>query len=178
MPFQGILSVTHAPWPDDDGDVMIPIDFGMFLMVMSHLFDRPSTSSHPACSHSISNLKLIPRLSQKRVQKHIQCAICLEPFKKAQRNTLMMPCRHLFHKGCVERWLRSSGTCPTCRYELLTDNAEYNECVKARMEERDLILKTVVDTDTEEPPQETRRSRRLRQLPPEEEPMAKKQCRM
>ncbi|RKP34049.1 hypothetical protein BJ085DRAFT_20426, partial [Dimargaris cristalligena] len=48
-----------------------------------------------------------------------------------------MPCQHIFHEECLFPWLEVSNTCPTCRYELLTDNPEYNESVKRRMAERD-----------------------------------------
>ena len=42
-----------------------------------------------------------------------QCAICLCP---QHRNTSMkLPCGHLFHTACVQRWSLRSPTCPSCR---------------------------------------------------------------
>lgn len=35
-------------------------------------------------------------------------------------NTLItLPCKHRFHEECVTQWLVTSGTCPTCRHQLV-----------------------------------------------------------
>ena len=59
-----------------------------------------------------------------------------------------MPCHHLFHQKCVVKWLKISCTCPSCRYELLTENDEYNVGVRERMAKRDLEMG--FDTDIED----------------------------
>ncbi|KAJ1912164.1 positive regulation of toll-like receptor 2 signaling pathway [Tieghemiomyces parasiticus] len=48
-----------------------------------------------------------------------------------------MPCQHVFHETCLFSWLAVSNTCPTCRYEIMTDNSDYNRSVERRMQERD-----------------------------------------
>ena len=46
-----------------------------------------------------------------------QCCICLEDFKgKDTRKTLQ--CLHGFHKDCVDKWLRSNGSCPVCKHKV------------------------------------------------------------
>ena len=67
-----------------------------------------------------------------------------------------LPCHHLFHRDCVFRWLKNSGTCPSCRYELPTENDEYNVGVRERMAPRDADLGP--DTDLEEEEAETLKS--------------------
>ena len=44
------------------------------------------------------------------------CPVCLEDFNGAGKAPLReLPCKHLFHAGCVDRWLRDSPRCPVCR---------------------------------------------------------------
>ena len=41
------------------------------------------------------------------------CTICLCEFEEGEDMTTL-PCLHLFHKECLEQWLREKGTCPMC----------------------------------------------------------------
>ena len=44
-----------------------------------------------------------------------QCAVCLEDFEGGDtRKTL--PCLHGFHEGCIDKWLKTNGACPICKY--------------------------------------------------------------
>jgi E3 ubiquitin-protein ligase ATL4 len=43
------------------------------------------------------------------------CAVCLSPFTPDAELRLLPACRHAFHAGCVDAWLRTSPTCPLCR---------------------------------------------------------------
>ena len=47
-------------------------------------------------------------------------------------SVLVLPCHHLFHSGCVVRWLLTRNTCPCCRYQLPTDSPLYNRHVVER----------------------------------------------
>ena len=40
------------------------------------------------------------------------CAICLEPLASPER---ALPCAHVFHDGCIGRWLAQHEECPMCR---------------------------------------------------------------
>lgn len=53
-----------------------------------------------------------------------QCAVCkdgIEAGEAARR----LPCAHLYHGACILPWLAIRNTCPLCRHELPTDDAEY-----------------------------------------------------
>lgn len=47
------------------------------------------------------------------------CPICLEPFKLRQ-HAKKLPCEHMFHKKCIDKWLNRSHLCPCCRNDINT----------------------------------------------------------
>ena len=48
---------------------------------------------------------------------HSDCMVCLESFKVGdERKTL--PCLHGFHSACVDKWLRTSASCPVCKHSI------------------------------------------------------------
>lgn len=46
------------------------------------------------------------------------CAVCIDPYK-AGDIVRMLPCRHVFHKTCVDPWLLEHRTCPMCKSDIL-----------------------------------------------------------
>ncbi|PWA98591.1 Zinc finger, RING/FYVE/PHD-type [Artemisia annua] len=58
-----------------------------------------------------------------------ECSVCLVEFKPdAEINRLS--CGHVFHKNCVEKWLKYwNVTCPLCRNDMMIPKeAEENTC--------------------------------------------------
>ncbi|TFY59349.1 hypothetical protein EVJ58_g5832 [Rhodofomes roseus] len=52
------------------------------------------------------------------------CAICKDQFKTDTEDAdelivVTLPCKHPFHEPCIMPWLKASGTCPVCRYQLV-----------------------------------------------------------
>lgn len=44
-----------------------------------------------------------------------ECAICLTEFVEGERVRVLPACNHGFHVKCVQAWLATSSSCPTCR---------------------------------------------------------------
>eukprot|EP01018_Ginkgo_biloba_P028855 Gb_14786 [translate_table: standard] len=46
------------------------------------------------------------------------CPICLAEFVEAETLRILPKCKHGFHVECIDRWLLSQSSCPTCRNSL------------------------------------------------------------
>ena len=63
--------------------------------------------------------KHIERYDESR--KETECAICLEDFKGIDIIKAFYKCQHIFHKKCLENWLKRSNCCPLCKHDLTED---------------------------------------------------------
>ena len=52
------------------------------------------------------------------------CVICTSPIP-AGEDIFPLPCGHSFHLECIKQWLLVDHTCPSCRFELMTKDADY-----------------------------------------------------
>ncbi|KAK1270084.1 RING-H2 finger protein ATL74 [Acorus gramineus] len=48
-----------------------------------------------------------------------ECPICLGEFKEGEKVRVLPECNHGFHVGCIDTWLVSRSSCPTCRHSLV-----------------------------------------------------------
>ncbi|ONK77154.1 uncharacterized protein A4U43_C02F3650 [Asparagus officinalis] len=47
------------------------------------------------------------------------CPICLGEFADGEKVRVLPKCNHGFHVRCIDTWLASHSSCPTCRHSLL-----------------------------------------------------------
>jgi E3 ubiquitin-protein ligase RNF115/126 len=53
------------------------------------------------------------------------CSVCKDEFEIKQ-NLIYLPCKHIYHDECILPWLKERNSCPTCRYELPSEDADYD----------------------------------------------------
>ncbi|GMH20623.1 hypothetical protein Nepgr_022464 [Nepenthes gracilis] len=82
------------------------------------------TGNPPAAKSVLENLPVVDLCCGDLVDKEIVCAICKDEIS-AEEEARQLPCCHSYHGDCILPWLRIRNTCPLCRYELPTDDAEY-----------------------------------------------------
>ncbi len=57
--------------------------------------------------------------------KEDKCAICLQKYKGVDI-IKEFPCKHIFHKSCIFKWLKKSNVCPLCKYDITNDVNKVN----------------------------------------------------
>ncbi|EZA49733.1 hypothetical protein DMN91_007710 [Ooceraea biroi] len=94
----------------------------------------------PASKDAVENLSEIKIESTESKQ----CPVCLKEFEVDDKAKLM-PCQHVFHQECIIPWLQKTNSCPLCRYELPTDDEDYEmyRKEKKRAVERERDLETL-----------------------------------
>ncbi|KAM4578007.1 E3 ubiquitin-protein ligase RNF181 isoform 1-T1 [Fundulus diaphanus] len=102
------------------------IDSGVF-----DLSDWDQRLPPPAAKTAVQTLTVVV-ISAEQADKGVKCPVCLLEFEE-QETVREMPCKHLFHSGCILPWLGKTNSCPLCRLELPTDNPEYEEFKKDKV---------------------------------------------
>lgn len=55
---------------------------------------------------------------QQKINKGLECAVCISKFEEGETLRLLPECDHVFHPQCIDVWLASHSTCPVCRANL------------------------------------------------------------
>ena len=60
-----------------------------------------------------------------------ECVICLSEFVNGDRVRILPKCNHGFHVRCIDKWLASHSSCPTCRQCLIETCEKIVGCAQA-----------------------------------------------
>ncbi|XP_058090280.1 E3 ubiquitin-protein ligase RING1-like [Magnolia sinica] len=80
----------------------------------------------PASKSAIETLPDIKISAELLESDSAQCAVCMDMFELGLV-AKQMPCKHIFHPDCILPWLALHNSCPVCRYELPTDDLDYEQ---------------------------------------------------
>ena len=88
----------------------------------------------PAAKSAVIKLEKC-KITEKKLKEfgfENSCAVCKEEFK-INEECLLMPCNHHFHNDCLIPWLNERNSCPICRYELPTDDEDFEKRKRERL---------------------------------------------
>ncbi|KAF0691127.1 Aste57867_17584 [Aphanomyces stellatus] len=99
--------------------------FGNISNIINHLMqnDPNQHGAPPAAKTVMENLPKV-HISQEEVDCKHDCAVCKDMFE-LKEEALRLPCTHDFHSDCILPWLKQHNSCPVCRFELPTDDHDY-----------------------------------------------------
>ncbi|GAA6031165.1 hypothetical protein JCM8097_004036 [Rhodosporidiobolus ruineniae] len=92
-----------------------------FQQLLNDLMEQAAgrAGPQPAPDDMIEKLPRV-KISQELLEMDsiTTCAICQDAYALSDP-CIALPCKHIFHEDCLVPWLKTSGTCPTCRFALV-----------------------------------------------------------
>lgn len=118
-----IIGYLTAQNYDDDFENII----NQIMMNDTNKYGNP-----PASKQSIDKLEKVVLDKEKIAALGVEnsCAVCKDEFTPGEK-CLVMPCQHHFHENCLLPWLKERNSCPICRFELPTDDEDFEKRKKA-----------------------------------------------
>lgn len=133
---EGIFSrIIRETWlAFDDSDLPQGANFGDFLDtrrfndLLDHLAENDSSrrGAPPAAASFVNNLPRVVISKEHEKHDELVCAICKDVLALGTEVN-QLPCSHVYHSHCILPWLKTRNSCPLCRYELPTDDKDYEE---------------------------------------------------
>uniref|UniRef100_A0A1I7YCE5 RING-type domain-containing protein n=1 Tax=Steinernema glaseri TaxID=37863 RepID=A0A1I7YCE5_9BILA len=83
----------------------------------AHAKDRMQRRLFNAAKKALAKIPT-RQLRQGDLQLDADCPVCIDPYNVGDV-IRTLPCRHIFHKTCVDPWLLEHRTCPMCKQDIL-----------------------------------------------------------
>ncbi|KAG5007442.1 hypothetical protein JHK82_025357 [Glycine max] len=80
----------------------------------------------PASKSAVEGLPDVSVTEELLASDSSQCAVCKDTFELGE-TAKQIPCKHIYHADCILPWLELHNSCPVCRYELPTDDPDYEQ---------------------------------------------------
>lgn len=105
--------------------------FGNMDDVLNQLLQVEARSKPRTSEKFIESLKEI-EISDENDHECVSegCAVCKDCFEKKQI-AHRLPCGHTYHRDCILPWIRKHNTCPVCRHELPSEQADQKKKTNA-----------------------------------------------
>ena len=98
--------------------------------ILNYIFNNDNNryGSPPAAQSEIKKLNKYTLTKDKlyKFGNENTCSVCKEDFIIGNK-MMDLPCNHYFHEECLMPWLNQHDSCPICRFELKTDDDDYEK---------------------------------------------------
>lgn len=104
----------------------IAVGFDEYIVLLGEHVDAGSTvkGGPPAAKSVVENLPSVVLTTEDLTANDVVCAVCKNEISQGVEVT-RLPCCHHYHQDCIMPWLSIRNTCPLCRFELPTDDVDY-----------------------------------------------------
>ncbi|EOY01954.1 hypothetical protein QUC31_013525 [Theobroma cacao] len=132
VPLHALLWGTFVEHVNEEEEEEEEVLIERTLEVSASEFESSNYNMVPAKESSVKKMLKSVRVEavecDQKVEEKIKkgrleaenCVICLEELKVGS-DASRMPCSHIFHGDCIEKWLKQSHYCPVCRFEMPTE---------------------------------------------------------
>jgi hypothetical protein len=81
---------------------------------------RPAVVLPVAAAPVVAKLRYFQYPAEgRRTSEKLDCAICLDVFEHGVVCSEVSECHHLFHRDCIDVWMKTKTTCPMCRSDIV-----------------------------------------------------------
>nr|GMD93813.1 E3 ubiquitin-protein ligase CIP8 [Ipomoea batatas] len=120
--------------PEGDGYFGNPgdyVDAAGYEALLQNLAESDNGGRRGAPPASKTAIEALPTVVIKTELEELVCAICKDSVITGE-TAKELPCGHRYHGDCIVPWLGSRNSCPVCRFELATDDPEYEDERKSK----------------------------------------------
>jgi len=90
--------------------------------ILTQMMDQLEGGGPPPCSQSVIDSISTVVVNEEHIKSESDCSVCQDKFSVGEK-VKCLPCRHMFHKDCIEPWLKLHNACPVCRKALDDPNS-------------------------------------------------------
>ncbi|KAJ4977788.1 hypothetical protein NE237_008568 [Protea cynaroides] len=123
--FANLEESDVQPYRGNPGDYLDTRGFEELLEQLAET-DSYRRGAPPASASFVEHLPLVVISEELEKHESLVCAVCKDSMPIGTEAN-QLPCMHLYHPSCILPWLSARNSCPVCRYELPTDDKDYED---------------------------------------------------